>query len=310
MGNYDVFSGLLLTLAILLALALIAWIVHRRQSERNRQQAYMASSGTSPMASPPVSSPPQSAAQRPQAPQQPRPAPATEPIGHLHPATEVLRRSQDWFLNLAAPETVAVEIPFELAVMISHSWAVSLLTEEMRKQEWEGLEIVWPDDFNSVDLRVHLSAAGCRILSQPFQLIRLRAATHSPKVFFQLVPLHQGDLAVRVTVYQSLLTLGSARLKLFSTDRVAGGSYWDLGIVPPDSTIADNHLSMVLDRAFSLAELRSLALEIGVDTENLVGETKQMLAHELVRYCRRRGSAGQLVDRVLAHRPNWLELAY
>jgi hypothetical protein len=55
---------------------------------------------------------------------------------------------------------------------------------------------------------------------------------------------------------------------------------------------------------FNLGELRMLCFEMGIDHENLAGETKADRARELVTYCERHGRTPELVTRCRILRPN------
>lgn len=212
-------------------------------------------------------------------------------------------------LNVAAPELVTVQSSFEIALKISHSMTKELHVQGLGHVQTGEISPIWPDEGRAVDLRAQVYAPGCQIKGESFQMFRLEATRDSTELYFDLLPLHQGDLSIRITIYQSLLTLGSVRLTLFSTDRSLDGQAWhgnSTELVPPDTVIADNHLYSVLDRAFSLAEIQELCYELGIDFENLPGQTKQIIARQLISYCRRRNRVANLVDRVLILRPNWL----
>lgn len=70
----------------------------------------------------------------------------------------------------------------------------------------------------------------------------------------------------------------------------------------------DNRKQLIeaLSRGFSLAELQTLCFDIGLDYENVPGETKESKVRELVLYCQRRGELTKLIAAVRRARPNLL----
>ncbi len=65
----------------------------------------------------------------------------------------------------------------------------------------------------------------------------------------------------------------------------------------------ERRLANVLKEKFNKAELRQLAHDLGVDHEDLPGETKTDLARELALICQRQGRLAELAERVGRERP-------
>jgi len=63
-------------------------------------------------------------------------------------------------------------------------------------------------------------------------------------------------------------------------------------------------LREILSNHFSLDELQVLCFDLGIDSENLRGETKQARAVEIVTYCERHGRTNDLIAAVRRLRPN------
>ena len=55
---------------------------------------------------------------------------------------------------------------------------------------------------------------------------------------------------------------------------------------------------------FNLSELINLSFDLGIDAENLAGQTKEDKARELISYCARRGTLPGLIERCEQLRPN------
>lgn len=80
----------------------------------------------------------------------------------------------------------------------------------------------------------------------------------------------------------------------------------EAGLVPSvdDLYVTDRELTHhQIDAHFNESELRSLAFTLGVEYENLIGETKQDKARELVTYMERRDRMGELMALLVERRP-------
>ena len=82
------------------------------------------------------------------------------------------------------------------------------------------------------------------------------------------------------------------------------------GLVDLDRAEVDSDIEIysLLTRAFSMDELHELYFIMGVDWDELPGTIKQRKASELLNYCQRRGMVDSLIERIIAARPNWMEL--
>ena len=65
-------------------------------------------------------------------------------------------------------------------------------------------------------------------------------------------------------------------------------------------------LRRALDDGYNGDELRDLCFELGIDYEDLPGETQSAKARELVLYAKRHNLVAQLVAMVIAARPHLL----
>ena len=72
------------------------------------------------------------------------------------------------------------------------------------------------------------------------------------------------------------------------------------------NTSSSGRYSLLLEnlvRYFSINDLRTISFELGLDYENLKGDTKQVLARELISYCEHRGQIPDLVAVCKEQRP-------
>ncbi len=63
-------------------------------------------------------------------------------------------------------------------------------------------------------------------------------------------------------------------------------------------------LRRVLSEYFSLSDLETLSFDLGIDPDNLEGQTLSAKAMSLVQYCVRRSMTPRLIDAIRAQRPN------
>ena len=218
------------------------------------------------------------------------------------------RGRPDYRLDAAVPDEVMVDVPFDLAVAVRLADSPLLQVEELERVRSGQVEVEWPKDSTTVDLRASIRAPHCRINGAANQMFRLHAGKDSPVVFFSLTPLHVGDIPILVTVYQSVLALGSARLKTIAGERVAGMVTTSVVSGTTAIPMLFHDMYSLLLRAFSMEELVTLADQIHVDIEDLPGKTRFGKARELVAYCHRRGLVDQLIAQIIAARPNWVDL--
>lgn len=212
-------------------------------------------------------------------------------------------------LDAAVPETVAVNVPFDLVVAVRRPEAPPLRVDELTRTRSGAAEVEWPAGVSWVDLRVHVHAPDCRIAGQPFQLFRLHRDRDSLPVYFSLTPQREGEIPIRITLFQAFMVVGNARLWAIAGERVAGQveTYTASVQLYPEAGPMPGVYSVLIS-AFSMEELATLAAGLGIDFDNLTGTTKQRKASELVAYCERHGRSEDLIAAVIAARPNWMEL--
>jgi len=62
-----------------------------------------------------------------------------------------------------------------------------------------------------------------------------------------------------------------------------------------------------METAYDIAEIKSLVFHLGIDFENIAGNTKEEKIIELIRYCDRRKRLTDLANRINEERKNILD---
>ncbi len=74
--------------------------------------------------------------------------------------------------------------------------------------------------------------------------------------------------------------------------------------IPDPNRAKLTQLRKLLIEHFSLDELRVLCFDLGLEYEELPGDTRTTKMHGLIEYLQRRGELPRLLDEVKDHRPN------
>ena len=253
---------------------------------------------------------PETASELPPPPQPPAPQPAnggsTPPVagngGSTAPEIVDLR------LDAALPERVTVGRPFEIAIAVRRPASPPLAPDDLARRESAAFAAVWPDDAAFIQLRVQVSAPECAIHNGDSRQFRLLAGQDGPTVYFQLTPQRAGPLSVIITVYQEMDWVGSTRLRTEAgTDELRGAMSVTVDSRPLGNAEV-NHVVLwkALTEGYNDAELRDLLFEMGIEYDDLPGDTKSAKARELVSYAQRHGRTGELVAKIMAGRPHLL----
>lgn len=215
-------------------------------------------------------------------------------------------RSTPLRLDTALPSQVTYGRSFELAVAICQPDSPILQEEELDKTKSSEMQVTWPEDSNSIPLRIHVSAPECAIANDTHSF-RLTKGQDSPVFYFQLTPQQTGRIGIVVTVYQEVDWLGGTRLHTVATEQPVGA----VTIEVKSHSFDQMALVEQIKHHFSPAELRLLCEDLRVFYHDIRGEnyTEQVL--ELLRYMVRRGRVPELLEQCQKLRPhvNWLALA-
>jgi len=216
-------------------------------------------------------------------------------------------------LDAAAPERVTAGQPFDLAVAVRRPTSPPLAPADLTQRESADFGAVWPAGATFIRLRLQIGAPECDIEGGDSRDVRLFAGQDGPPVYFHLTPRRAGPLSLIITVYQEMDWIGSTRLRteVGASAGVAGEPRGQLTMTiasGPLNNAEANQLTLrrALDDGYNADELRDLCFELGIDYEDLPGETQSAKARELVLYAKRHNLTAQLVAMVMAARPHLL----
>lgn len=211
-------------------------------------------------------------------------------------------------LDAALPVRVTVGREFVLAVSIRQPNSPLFAPPDLTRRESAGFTAVWPENAPFISLRIQVRATGCDVVGTGVEPVRLPAGQDGPPVYFQLIPRQTGDIDVIITVYQEVDWIGSARV-ITNASKVESRGELAISVESRPVGNTDANLQVLrraLDDGYNLEELRDLCFELGIDFEDLPGETQSGKARELVLYARRHGLEARLVEQVMRDRPHLL----
>lgn len=233
----------------------------------------------------------------------PMPPLPPSPQPPVRPVTPVTLR-----LDAALPPQVTVGRAFTLAVAVRRPESPPLAERDLDRTESRPFTALWPADTPFIRLRIQIAAPECDIAGADTQPVLLFTGQDGPPVYFQLTPRAPGPLDVIISVYQEMDWMGAARL---SAEAVAGRLRAEMDIAVksqelPEQEMSREALRRVLDDHYNIEELKDLCLTLGIDYEDIPGETQSAKARELVLYMQRRDRLAELVEQVMRERPKLL----
>lgn len=239
------------------------------------------------------------------------PPPGASPV-----ATGSFQRDDDWQqlrLDVTTPEWVRVGKPFYLVTTVRWPSSPVITPGDQWQSRSSGFRSEWKPGAASIDLIMRVSAPDFRIDGQDFQIFPVYRDDDSPALNFVLTPLREGELIVHVTLSQYLRTLSEIILEIQAQETVRGVINMPIPVMVETDVTSSIHASWeplfnILNRAYNLNELRVLCLKMGIDYDNLSGDTLPIKSGELMSYCHRRGVLSTLVAYVMSERPNWRQL--
>lgn len=205
-------------------------------------------------------------------------------------------------VDAAVPDQVHVDQSFDLAVSVRQFSSPVLAEADLENVHSGDVQVAWPESEPFVRLSIQVRAPECEIHGPDRYSFRLYAGEDSPVFYFQLTPKEKGEIGIIVTIMQEDDWLGGARIRTVSSEQVVGSI--EVGVTS-QSLDGDEQTALHrnLVKYFNLAELNVLAVDLGIDYENLPGETINEKGMELVLYCERHGHLAALVDRLHQLRP-------
>lgn len=239
---------------------------------------------------------------------EPPPPPAPPPAPPPPPGESVASLR----LDAAAPERVMEGQTFDLAVAVRRPTSPPLAPGDLTRRESADFGVVWPAETAFIRLRIQIGAPDCDIEGGDSRDVRLYAGQDGPPVYFHLTPRRAGPLSLIITVYQELDWIGSTRLRTeVGASAGAGEPRGQLAMTVASGPLNNGEVNQLtlrraLDDGYNSDELRDLCFELGIDYEDLPGETQSAKARELVLYAKRHNLTAQLVALVMAARPGLL----
>lgn len=233
----------------------------------------------------------------------PLPPMPPSPQPPVRPVTPVALR-----LDAALPPQVTVGKAFTLAVAVRRPESPPLAERDLDRTESRPFTALWPADMPYIRLRIQIAAPECDIAGADTQPVLLFTGQDGPPVYFQLTPRAPGPLDVIISVYQEMDWMGAARL---SAEAVVGRLRAEMDIAVksqelPEQEMSREALRRVLDDHYNIEELKDLCLTLGIDYEDIPGDTQSAKARELVLYMQRRDRLAELVEQVMRERPTLL----
>lgn len=235
------------------------------------------------------------------------------PLTESNRRFERMQGENPWFrrlrLDAAAPNKVVVHKPFELIVAVRWPSSPGMSLGRTWQNRSPNFRAAWKEGKPSIDLIIEVQASGCYITGENFRVFPVYADDDAPDLNFILTPAHVGEHIIHVTVRDLVYTLGSVRFQVPAYESVRE-SYIEFASEMMATNVAYTLLASwqplydILMRAFSMDEMRSLCLRMGIDFDDIPGSKKSTKFGELMGHCQRRGQLGKLVAHLLAERPN------
>lgn len=235
----------------------------------------------------------------------------------LDGATEPTKQPiQSLRLDAAVPEEVVVHRPFKLVVAVRQEKSQQLDVPGLGNVRSEEIVVDIPKGQTRVLLTVHIEPIGCRIVGYSSRSFFVYAGRDSKDLHFTLIPYQVGEISITVRVMQeSFIDLGDAPLTVIvrehkigevdisTTSRQLKPTYAD----PTPALMAE--LNNFINPRFDEDEVRGIIFDMGIDYENLGGDSKSAKIRELILFCQRHNRLDELRERIIQARPHWyLEL--
>lgn len=212
------------------------------------------------------------------------------------PAEALLR--EEIRLDVVTPETAVIDEPFDMAVAIRQPASPALTIDDLPKLTSTLGEVYRSGGQDLVKYRVEVEVDDCDVKPARYDFL-LAKGRDSIVQYFQLTPRRAGNLSIVVNAYQadSATLAATTRVRLKAGVAIAGDS------PAPEAQADAVKVYDVLTSRFSLSDVEDLALRLGVNWEELAGDTLSAKCRALLAYCSNRGKFDQLRQLVKAARP-------
>jgi hypothetical protein len=199
-------------------------------------------------------------------------------------------------LDVAMPKEAVVGKTFRVGVAVKQPSSPPLKVKDLQNTASAQGEVLRSAADEIVRYKVEIIAPDCDIAEPKFYTFRLKAGTDSNVFFFTLTPKRAGMLDVLVNAYQEGDIVAASPIVIEAKVEVVDSQQSD------NSTLSK--IVELLDKYFSMGDIEGLCFDLGIDDENLEGETKIEKARALVTYCKSRDKLDALKSKMLDERPN------
>ncbi len=212
------------------------------------------------------------------------------------PAEALLR--EEIRLDVVTPETAVINEPFDMAVAIRQPASPALTIDDLPKLTSTLGEVYRSGGQDLVKYRVEVEVDDCDVKPARYDFL-LAKGRDSIVQYFQLTPRRAGNLSIVVNAYQadSATLAATTRVRLKASVAIAGDS------PSPEAQADAVKVYDALTSRFSLSDVEDLALRLGVNWDELAGDTLSAKCRALLAYCGNRGKFDQLRQLVKAARP-------
>jgi hypothetical protein len=204
-------------------------------------------------------------------------------------------------LDVATPESAIVDQSFDVAVAIRQLASPPLKVDDLVKLTSTEGAIFRATTTDIVKYRVELEAKDCHVEPERYTFL-LEKGRDSLVQYFQVTPKRAGNISLVVNAYQADEDVLAATTRVRLTASMQAVNPADFA--GPDGDLGIKLYDVLSGDAFSSEDLQDMAFRLGVDWDNLSGDTKKAKARALVQFFTQRGALARLVDGVKAARPD------
>jgi hypothetical protein len=230
------------------------------------------------------------------------PKPLVVTKGEASPAeSQGLAERESIRLDVATPESAIMDQSFDVAVAIRQLASPLLKVDDLVKLTSTEGAIFRATSSDIVKYRVELEAKDCHVEPERYTFL-LEKGRDSLVQYFQVTPKRAGNISLVVNAYQADEDVLAATTRVRLTASVQAVNPADFA--GPEGDLGIKLYDVLSGDAFSSEDLQDVAFRLGVDWDNLSGDTKKAKARALVQFFAQRGALARLADAVKAARPD------
>lgn len=201
-------------------------------------------------------------------------------------------------LDVVTPETAVVDEPFDMAVAIRQPESPALTIDDLPKLTSTLGEVYRDAGQDLIKYRVEVEVDDCDVKPARYDFL-LAKGRDSIVQYFQLTPHRAGNLSIVVNAYQAdnAVLAATTRVRLKAGITVAGDA------ASAQAQADGVKVYDMLTRLFSLSDIEDLATRLGINPEELAGDTLSAKCRALVAYCNQHGRFDELKQLMKMLRP-------